>query len=190
MHIAFDSQQLQQLLGYARLLHKWNRAYNLISRAQLPRLLSAHILDSLTLLPHLRGERVVDMGTGAGLPGVPLAIMRPDLHFVLLDANGKKVRFLRQVVGELNLAQALPVWTRAEAYSPRERAHCVVTRALADIEWQLQCCQGWVARQGVLLALKGPRCEQVPAQHPHRRVALKVPGLGAARFLYAVEMEA
>ncbi|OPL22170.1 16S rRNA (guanine(527)-N(7))-methyltransferase RsmG, partial [Morganella morganii] len=97
-------QQKQQLTGYVEMLHKWNKAYNLTSVRQPEQMLVRHIMDSIVVEPYLTGRRFIDVGTGPGLPGVPLAIVRPDSHFVLLDSLGKRVRFLKQVQHELGLS--------------------------------------------------------------------------------------
>jgi 16S rRNA (guanine527-N7)-methyltransferase len=104
--IALPDQQKHQLIGYVELLHKWNKAYNLTSVRDPMQMLVRHILDSIVVNPHLEGSRFIDVGTGPGLPGIPLAIIRPDSHFTLLDSLGKRVRFLRQVQHELGRAGA------------------------------------------------------------------------------------
>lgn len=187
MNLSYTELQLEQMQAFVKLLQHWGRIHNLVAKSQLDRLLAAHILDSLALVPYLRGKHVADMGSGGGFPGMPLAIMRPDLKFALLDATGKKVRYLNLVAHELDLQHVQPIQVRAEEYRPKEKVHSVVTRALGDIELQLKYCQGWLDKQGVLLALKGPGQEQVPAQYRHERIALDIPGLKAQRFLYKVE---
>jgi len=95
--ITLTDRQKTQLIQYVELLNKWNKAYNLTSVRDPDQMLVRHIMDSLVVEPHLEGQRFIDVGTGPGLPGIPLAIIRPDSHFVLLDSLGKRVRFLRQV---------------------------------------------------------------------------------------------
>lgn len=105
------------MIGYVELLDKWNKAYNLTSVRDPQQMLVRHILDSIVVNPHLQGSRFIDVGTGPGLPGIPLAIVRPDAHFTLLDSLGKRVRFLRQVQHELGLNNIEPVQSRVEAFT-------------------------------------------------------------------------
>lgn len=101
--MALSAAQKKQLLGYVELLYKWNKAYNLTSVRSPEQMLVRHIMDSIVVNPHLHGDRFIDVGTGPGLPGIPLAIVRPEAHFTLLDSLGKRIRFLRQVQHELGL---------------------------------------------------------------------------------------
>ncbi len=95
--ISLTDHQKNQLIAYVNMLHKWNKAYNLTSVRDPNEMLVRHILDSIVVAPYLQGERFIDVGTGPGLPGIPLSIVRPEAHFTLLDSLGKRVRFLRQV---------------------------------------------------------------------------------------------
>ncbi len=115
-----DQHVSDQLLHYHALLHKWNQAFNLTAVRDPLEMIDRHLLDSLSLLPYVEGKRVLDMGTGAGLPGIPLAICLPQTQFVLLDSNGKKIRFVRQAMMELGLQNVEPVQARLEAYQPVE----------------------------------------------------------------------
>ena len=112
--------QQRQLLGLVELLDKWNKAYNLTSVRDPQEMLVRHIFDSLAVAPWLEGERFIDVGTGPGLPGLPLAILFPAREFVLLDSLGKRIRFIRQVVLELGLTNVTPVQSRVEAYQPEQ----------------------------------------------------------------------
>ena len=102
--VELDPTSITRLLNYTRLLERWNGAFNLVSRKDIDRLVARHLLDSLSVLPLLRGPRVMDLGSGAGLPGIPLAIACPDLSFTLVDRSDRKARFLTQVIGELDLS--------------------------------------------------------------------------------------
>ena len=114
--IALDAQTRAKLLQFLDLLAHWNRAYNLTAVREIEQMLPRHLLDSLSVLPYLHGRRVLDLGTGAGLPGIPLALARPDLDFVLLDSNAKKVRFVKQAIHELGLRRVAAVQSAAERY--------------------------------------------------------------------------
>ena len=115
-HISLSDQQKQQLLALVGLLHKWNKAYNLTSVREPEAMLVRHILDSIVVAPYLNGSRFIDVGTGPGLPGLPLAIVQPDKQFVLLDSLGKRIRFIRQVILELGLKNVVAVQSRVEEF--------------------------------------------------------------------------
>ncbi len=172
----------QRLLRFVRLLAKWNSVYNLTAVRDPQEMVTVHLLDSLAVLPHLRGPRVLDVGSGAGLPGVPLALARPGLQFVLLDANAKKIRFIAQAVAELALPNVEAVHARVERYRPAVPFDTVLARAFGSIAAMLDVAGGHLAAGGRLLALKGgyPE-EELRALPPGWRVAavepLQVPGL-------------
>lgn len=153
--IRLTDQQKQQLTGYVEMLHKWNKAYNLTSVRQPEQMLVRHIMDSIVVEPHLTGSRFIDVGTGPGLPGVPLAIVRPESHFVLLDSLGKRVRFLKQVQHELGLTNIKPVQSRVEEYQG-EPFDGVISRAFASLDDMLSWCHHLPASgTGRFFALKG-----------------------------------
>ncbi|EPW8573947.1 16S rRNA (guanine(527)-N(7))-methyltransferase RsmG [Morganella morganii] len=153
--IRLTDQQKQQLIGYVEMLHKWNKAYNLTSVRQPEQMLIRHIMDSIVVEPHLTGSRFIDVGTGPGLPGVPLAIVRPESHFVLLDSLGKRVRFLKQVQHELGLTNIEPVQSRVEEYQG-EPFDGVISRAFASLDDMLSWCHHLPASgTGRFFALKG-----------------------------------
>ncbi|MNP39018.1 Ribosomal RNA small subunit methyltransferase G [compost metagenome] len=170
------------------LLHKWNKAYNLTSVRDPDAMLVKHILDSLVVSPHLHGERFIDVGTGPGLPGLPLAIINPDKQFVLLDSLGKRINFIRQVIQELGLTNVTPVKSRVEEYQPEVGFDGVLSRAFASLEDMLNWCHHLPSPEGSFLALKGQYPEQELAQLPAsiRLVAthqLVVPELEGERHL-------
>ncbi len=136
-------------------LERWNRRVNLTAIRDLESMVSGHIFDSLAVRPLLEGRRVLDVGTGAGFPGLPLAIAEPQIEFGLLDSNGKKISFVRHVIGELGLSNATAIRARAEDYAPAERFDTVIARALASIPKLLQLAGHLIREDGVLLALKG-----------------------------------
>lgn len=154
--ISLPDQQKQQLVGYVELLHKWNKTYNLTSVRDPEQMLIRHILDSIVVNPHLQGQRFIDVGTGPGLPGIPLAIVRPDSHFTLLDSLGKRVRFLRQVQHELGLNNIEPVQSRVEDFSGEPGFDGVISRAFASLDDMLSWCHHLPSRpEGRFYALKG-----------------------------------
>ncbi|EKB24987.1 ribosomal RNA small subunit methyltransferase G [Aeromonas veronii AMC35] len=186
--IVITDTQKSQLVQLVELLHKWNKAYNLTSVRDPDAMLVKHILDSLVVSPHLHGERFIDVGTGPGLPGLPLAIINPDKQFVLLDSLGKRINFIRQVIQELGLTNVTPVKSRVEEYQPEVRFDGVLSRAFASLEDMLSWCHHLPSEQGSFLALKGQYPEQELAQLPAniRLVAcheLRVPELEGERHL-------
>ncbi len=183
-----DDTTQAALLRYAMLLRRWNRVYNLTAVDDPGAIVTRHLLDALAVLPWVPEGRLVDVGSGAGLPGLPLALARPELDVTLLDASGKRVRFLRQAVIELGLANAHPLQARAEAHRPQRRYDAVITRAFANISDMLSACRHLVADAGVILAMKGQRPDEELAALPpdivlRDVVPLAVPGLDAARHL-------
>lgn len=190
--IAHTDHQLDQLLAYLALLHKWNRAYNLTAVREPQEMIGRHLLDSLAVLPWLRGQRFADVGTGAGLPGIPLAIMRPDCEFELIDSNGKKIRFVTQAINELNLRNAQARQCRVEQYQPTRCYDAVTSRAFAALADMALGCSHLLAPDGELLALKGVYpSEEIQALPPRFRVdashALHVPGETGQRHLIVVK---
>ncbi|WP_445495712.1 16S rRNA (guanine(527)-N(7))-methyltransferase RsmG [Photorhabdus sp. SF281] len=154
--IALSQQQKQQLMAYVDMLNKWNKAYNLTSVREPEQMLVRHIMDSIVVSPYLQGHRFIDVGTGPGLPGIPLAIVRPNSHFTLLDSLGKRVRFLRQVQHELGLENIEPVQSRVETYSPEPLFDGVISRAFASLQDMVSwCCHLPESIHGRFYALKG-----------------------------------
>lgn len=151
-------QQIQQLVGYVEMLDKWNKAYNLTSVRQPQEMLVKHIMDSIVVSPYLQqlsseNMNVIDVGTGPGLPGVPLAIMNPDYEFTLLDSLGKRIRFITQVKHQLKLANVNPVQSRVEEHQGQYKA--VLSRAFASISDMVNWSHHLLADNGRFLALKG-----------------------------------
>ncbi len=156
--LTVTEQQREQLVGYVQLLDKWNKAYNLTSVRDPMEMLVKHILDSLVVSPHLVGERFIDVGSGPGLPGIPLAIMHPDKEFVLIDSLGKRIRFLKQVIHDLKINNVLPVQRRGEEFDPESGFDGVLSRAFASMTDMVNWCQHLPKpNAGVFLALKGVR---------------------------------
>lgn len=143
------------LLEYLVLLNKWNLAYNLTAVRDMESMIGKHLLDSLAILPWIKGARILDVGTGAGLPGIPLAIARPDIHFVLLDSNGKKTRFLQEVKRKLTLDNIEVAQFRVENYRPPQGFDTVISRAFSSLEQMVHWTNHLIAPQGTWLAMKG-----------------------------------
>lgn len=190
--IPVEADARARLLDYLDLLAKWNRSYNLTAVREPGRMVNVHLLDSLAILPYVRGPRIADVGSGAGLPGIPLAIVRPQWDFVLLDSNIKKVRFMRQAVMELGLERVSVEHVRVESYRPGEPFDTVVSRAFAAIADFIRVAGALTGRHGRLLAMKGrfPADElgTLPADWRQRAVyQLQIPGLDAERHLVELE---
>lgn len=155
--LELDEEQQAALLAYVALLSKWNRAYNLTAVRKPAEIINRHLLDSLAALPYLNGKRLVDVGSGAGLPGLVLAIARPDQHWVLLDSNGKKTRFLTQALIELELSNVRIVRQRVEDYQPATGFSTVICRGVGPLMQLLTNTRHLWDDSAVLLALKGVR---------------------------------
>ena len=134
MNMSATELQQKQLIGFVEMLNKWNKAYNLTSVRDPEQMLIRHVMDSLTVSPYLEGQRFIDVGTGPGLPGIPLAIMNPDKQFVLLDSLGKRIRFQKQVQFELKINNITSIESRVEAYNPDIKFDGVLSRAFASIQ--------------------------------------------------------
>jgi len=178
----------QLLMEYVTELMNWNRVYNLTSVRKPSDIVTRHILDSLTLLPHLHGERILDIGTGAGLPGIPLAIACPEREFVLLDSSSKKLRFVQQTLGILKLENVTLEDARVEEYKPAVLFDTVICRAFSDLPDFYRYAARLCSEGGKILAMKGvyPMTEVECLEDKSvidDVVALKVPGLDAERHL-------
>lgn len=187
--LALDDAGVTRLLDYLALLVRWNKAYNLTAVRDPAAMVSRHLLDSLVVLPHVTAPAIADLGTGPGLPGIPLAIARPGLAVRLVESNGKKVRFLREAVQRLDLATVEVVEARAETGpSDGARVSQVVSRALAALPLLCRLAAPWLAPDGRLLALKGPGWQEELVGMPGGwqvidSHGLLVPGLEARRHL-------
>ena len=191
--LALSADQRGQLLRFLALLERWNKTYNLTAVDKPGEMLARHLLDSLSVDAFLQGAQVMDSGTGGGLPGVPLAIARPELEFRLVDSNGKKVRFLRQVRRELGLANIEPTHARLEELAVEPVPASITARALAPLARLVEWHGRWLDRGSRLLALKA-RVEEneikaVPGAYNVELIDLEVPGLDARRCLAIISRQ-
>ncbi len=184
-----STHQQEKLIGYIEMLSKWNKAYNLTSVRNPMDMLVKHILDSIVVSPYLNGQRLIDVGTGPGLPGIPLAIMNPDKQFYLLDSLGKRIRFIKQVLHELNIKNVITVQSRVEDFQPQEKFDTVLSRAFASMTDMVQWCQHLPEPEtGRFFALKGVLPRDEIAELPEwcnviSVKTLKVPELDGERHL-------
>ena len=189
MGLPLDAAAQAKLIAYLELVGKWNKVYNLTAIREADQMVVLHLLDSLAVLPHVGAARtIVDVGSGAGLPGVPLAIARPDLRVTVLDASHKKAAFLRQAKAELRLENVEVVCQRVEQWHPAARFDLVLSRAFAELADFVGLARHLVAPGGAMLAMKGvhpvEEISRLPAdQRIDRVVELHVPTLDASRHL-------
>ncbi len=193
LNIALSADQQQGLLQYVVLLNKWNKVYNLTAVRDPESMIGLHILDSLAVLPHLGSvHRVLDVGTGAGLPGIVLAIARPDVHITMLDSLQKKTSFVRQAIGELSLANADVVCERVEQFKPAEKFDIVISRAFAELADFVKGSAHLVAEDGRMFAMKGQRPVDEIARLPSEfevdeTIELNVPQIEGQRHLLVIK---
>jgi 16S rRNA (guanine527-N7)-methyltransferase len=191
--LKLSEQQIKHLIQYIELLIKWNKAYNLTSVRDPQEMLVKHILDSLMVGEHLKGQRFIDVGTGPGLPGIPLAILYPDREFVLLDSLGKRITFLRQVVFQLKLPNVTPVLSRVEKYQPETPFDGVLSRAFSSLNDMVSWCHHLIAvEEGRFYALKGQYPNDEIASLPENisltdSYKINVPELTGERHLIALK---
>lgn len=189
MHLALPETALLKLVAYLRLIEKWNRVHNLTAVREPGQMVVLHLLDSLAILPHVtKAKTLLDVGTGAGLPGIPLAIARPDLAVTLLDSSHKKATFLEQAKAELKLANVTVVCERVEKWQPGRTFDIVVSRAFSELGEFVAQSAHLAAPGGELLAMKGvhpfDEIARLPATHRVETVIeLAVPTLDAKRHL-------
>jgi 16S rRNA (guanine527-N7)-methyltransferase len=190
MGLASSAATRHSLLAYLALLKHWSRAFNLTAIVEPREMVARHLLDSLSLLPWITSERIADSGTGAGLPGVPLAIALPDRQFTLIDGNGKKIRFLRQVRRSLGLGNIEPVQARLESLPDLPVPDLITARALAPLPRLIEWHQDWLDQGARLLAMKSREVENelsgLSAVYNVELIDLEVPGEHARRCLAIV----
>ncbi len=193
--IALPHEAPAQLLQYLALVKKWSQVYNLTAVRKPEAMLTQHLFDSLVVLPHMAGPHVADVGSGAGLPGIPLALVRPDWHVVLIESNHKKAVFLQQARIELGLTNVEVVAKRVESFRPTEKFDTVISRAFSSLVVFVKLA-GHLCREGVgagkIVAMKGACPQEDLAQFPAQFVIDKVfpvmvPGLEARRHLVIIK---
>jgi len=159
MGLSITDEQQQKMLDYLGLLEKWNRAYNLTAVRDPLQMVTRHLLDSLTVVPYIKGSRILDVGTGPGLPGIPLAILFPETQFVLLDSSSKKTRFMTQAIGALGIGNVAVHNGRVEAYligaGPDALFDQIASRAFAEISLMVTFTRHLLSPEGEWLAMKG-----------------------------------
>ena len=178
---------ISNLETYLVLLSRWNRITNLSGIKRLTDMVSVHLMDSLSVHPYLEGKTILDVGSGAGLPGIPLAILYPKKFFTLLDSNGKKTRFMRQAVIDLKLDNVQIIQERVEAFQG-EFDH-VISRAFSSLKNFLDSSERLVKPGGTLLAMKGDKLEQLNKKRINV-YPISVPELKSPRHLYVIEKPA
>jgi 16S rRNA (guanine527-N7)-methyltransferase len=193
LKLALNAEQQGRLLDYLALMQKWNRVYNLTAVREPENMLYQHLLDSLAVWPYVGAESLLDVGTGAGLPGIPLAIATPDLRVTLLDSNHKKTSFLRQACIELKLSNVTVECTRVDVFQPQQPFDSVISRAFSDLTEFVRLSVRLCRPGGRLLAMKGvypaEELSRLPAEFARHEVfPLDVPGLDAQRHLVILEV--
>jgi len=193
--LMLDENQLGQLVQLVEQLDKWNKAYNLTSVRDPKQMVSRHIVDSLIISPFLTGDRFIDVGTGPGLPGLPLAIANPDKSFVLLDSLGKRIRFIRQVCHQLGIKNVQAVQSRVEDYTEQNNSFDgVLSRAFASLDDMLTWCKHLPKNNGKYLALKGQypqqELDELSEQYKIEQISsLNVPGVDGDRHIVVISAQ-
>ena len=188
------SASVDKLLQFIALLAKWNKTYNLTAVREPSQMVPLHLLDSLVMRPFLQGDAVLDVGTGPGLPGIPLAIICPDVHFTLLDSNSKKTRFITQAVLELGIKNVTVVQSRAEAFQPIGQYSSIITRAFASIPDMLVMIKHLCSNTTRVIAMKGQYPQEELTAWPEGFVCdgvetIQVPGLDAQRHVVLIHRD-
>ncbi len=189
LNISSDENKIESLLAFIKLIEKWNKAYNLTAVREQENMVRLHILDSLAVMPFIQGHRVADIGTGAGLPGIPLAIFSPDVEFTLVDSNSKKTRFVQQAILELKLKNVKVIYSRVENIQADTLFSTVIMRAFASLEDIMRLSWHLIDKEGILLAMKGQKPDQEldKIAQPYSIIPVHVPGIEAERCLIQIE---
>ena len=188
-NLSLSDGKILQLLDFIKLIEKWNKAYNLTAIRDREAMVRLHLLDSLAIVPFIERKRIIDIGTGAGLPGIPLAIYLPETEFVLLDSNAKKTRFVQQAIVELKLKNVSVCHNRVEDYHPENGFDIAITRAFASLSDIVELTAHLLRKDGVLLAMKG-QSPDFPKLGSAKTtlIPLSVPGIDAERCLVKIQL--
>ena len=192
MSLNLSDQMLDQLMAYLNLIEKWNRVYNLTAIRERDEMIKLHFLDSLSILNHVEMEHVLDVGSGAGFPGIVLAIAKPELKVTVMDSVNKKTTFMQQVKSELSLTNLNVVNARVEDYQPTILFDGVITRAFSSIQNMLLMTQHTLQKNGAWLAMKSKDVkEELEAldQNQFTLIPLEVPFINAERYLVKLKKE-
>lgn len=191
LEIALGAEARARLLQYVALIEKWNRTYNLTSIKGEERIVTHHLLDSLAVAPHIGAGTLLDVGSGAGLPGIPLAIANPERAVTLLDASAKRATFLRQALIELGLSNAEVVCERVESWQASRRFDVVISRAFSELVRFVEAAGRLCSPRGIMAAMRGKHSATdaagLQAFRVRRVIPLKVPGVHAERHLVLLE---
>jgi len=192
--LTLEREIQQRLLDYIALIEKWNRVYNLTAIREPEKMVGHHLLDSLAVAPHLHVKNLLDVGSGAGLPGIPLALAKPDTHVTLLDSNHKKAAFLNQAVMELQLKNAEVCGERVESWQTQNRFDVIISRAFADIGEFVRVTRHLLAPGGTFAAMKGLHpYEEIdklpPSCKVHQVLPLAIPSVEGARHLVLIGLD-
>lgn len=191
MGLDVSRETQDKLLQYLSLLNKWNKVYNLTAVRDPLEMVTLHLLDSLSVLPHIDSKNLLDVGSGGGLPGIVLAICLPNLQVTTIDTVQKKAIFMRQVKGELGLSNLEVVHARVENYQPSEKFEAIISRAFSNVALLIKLTQHLLAENGKWLAMKGhvPHDELVGLTLKNKIIPLQVAGLDAERHLLVLESQ-
>lgn len=188
--VELNANAIEKLVAYLQLLHKWNQTYNLTSIDTHAEMVTHHLLDSLSIAPFIQGENILDVGTGAGLPGIPLAIAQPDFKFYLLDSNGKKIRFLAHVLHQIKLDNVELIQARVEEYQTYHCFNSIVARAFSSLADFVEQSKHLLCENGVWLAMKGimpqDEIDEINKNYLVTTTQLHIEGLDAERHLISI----
>ena len=191
LEIVLPENTIEQLLAYVALLVKWNKAYNLTAVRDAEQMVIRHLLDSLSVLPMVAKQDMLDVGSGGGMPGIVLAVCNPETNYTLLDSNGKKTRFLQQAKTQLQLSNVEVIQSRAENYSPPELFDRIISRAFTALDNMIDWCGPLLSEQGLFVAMKGaypePDQKPIPAGWEVKDVqSIDVPFIDEQRHLVSI----
>lgn len=192
MSLNLSDQMIDQLMAYLNLIEKWNRVYNLTAIRERDEMIKLHFLDSLSILNHVEMEHVLDVGSGAGFPGIVLAITKPELKVTVMDSVNKKTTFMQQVKSELSLTNLNVINARVEEYQPTILFDSVITRAFSSIQNMLLMTQHTLQKNGAWLAMKSKDVKEELAaldQNQYTLITLEVPFINAERYLVKLKKE-